>query len=262
MNRIQCGTGFGIASLGCLDFKKRTVAHYARSRRAYLNATCCVFFVFLFLFVPLQGLVAIEEVAIGNGFLWSVFFVEEHGLDQFVHTIRHLLFIHDHLAVFQEREGGRMADSVLLVSIGVESDKDRVSVAHVFVEIHHALLLTDIVGMTELINLNDDDMRPEVNEDVGAVTGTTPIYGLVAAHRERVLEVRTERIHHIVFFEAEATGDGIVRVEDTVTAETVGFPAGFARQIHILTITTSILWCTYGTLEFTFTVKASLTTLT
>jgi hypothetical protein len=182
-------------------------------------------------------LIAIEEVAVGNGFVGSVLFVEERGLNQFIHAISHFVIVHGHLAVFQERKGGRMTNSALLVSIGVESDKDRVSVAHVFVEIHHALLFAYIVGMTELIYLNDDDMRTEVDEDVGAIASTTSIDGFVASHRKGILEVRTECVHYVMFFETEATGDGIIGMEDTVTAETVGFPAGLA-DVDVLTVLT------------------------
>ena len=117
-------------------------------------------------------------------------------------------------------------NTFLLVSIRVKPNKDSVPVAHIFIEIHHALLFAYVIGMAELVHLNDHDMRTEVNEDIRSVTGTSAIDGLVTSHGDRILEVSTECVYNVVFFDAEAAGDGIVRMEDTVTAEAIRFPAG------------------------------------
>jgi hypothetical protein len=92
--------------------------------------------------------------------------------------------------------------------------------------------------VTELVNLHNKDMRAKINEDIRAVAGTTAFYRLVTAEGERILEVGLERVHHVVLFEAETTGDGIVGVEDAVTAETVGLPAGFGGDGDVATVLT------------------------
>ena len=74
-----------------------------------------------------------------------------------------------------------MMNTIKMIPIGVESDKYGISVAHVFVEVHHAFLFTDIVGVTKLVNFHDNDMRTKVNEDIGAVASTAAFYRLVAS---------------------------------------------------------------------------------
>lgn len=80
-------------------------------------------------------------------------------------------------------------------------------------------------------------MRTEIDEDIGAIAGTTPFYALVTAEGECILEVRLECVHHVVLFETEPAGDGIIRMEDAVTAETVGLPAGMCDR-YVVTVTT------------------------
>ncbi len=90
--------------------------------------------------------------------------------------------------------------------------------------------------MTELVDFHDEDMRAEIDEDIRTVAGTTVLYRLVTSEGKGILKVGLERIHPVVHFEAEAAGDGVVGVEDAVTAETVGLPAGGIGYIYVLTV--------------------------
>ena len=66
-----------------------------------------------------------------------------------------------------------------MIAVGIESDKDGISVAHVFIEVYHTFLFAHIVGMAELINFHNDNVRTKVNKDVGTITSTTAIYRLI-----------------------------------------------------------------------------------
>lgn len=191
--------------------------------------------VVLVLVIPFQGLVTIEEIEGSQGFFRSMVFIKEDGLDQFIHTVAHFIGIHRHVPILLEDEGTRIADTILMVAIGIEPQEDRVSVTHILIQLHHALLLTHVVHMTELIHLHDDNVGAKVDENVRAIAGTASLDGLVAAEGEGVLKMGAECVHHVVLFEAEATGDGVVGMEDAVAAETVGFPAGLA-DVDVLTV--------------------------
>ena len=162
-------------------------------------------------------------------------FIKEDGLDQFIHTVAHFIGIHGHVPIVLDDEGARVADTILMVAIRIKPKEDRVSVTHVLVQVHHALLLTHVVHMTELVHFHDDNVGAEIDKNIGTVAGTSALDGLVAAEGEGVLEMGAERIHDVVFFEAEAAGDGVVGMEDAVAAEAVGFPAGLA-DVDILAV--------------------------
>lgn len=152
----------------------------------------------------------------------------EHGLDQFIHTVTHFIGIHGHVPIVLDDEGARIADTVLMVAIGIKLQEDRVSVTHILIQVHHALLLTHVVHVAELVHLHDDNVGAEINKNIGTVAGTSALDGLVPAEGNRILEMGAKRIYHVVLLEAEAAGDGVVGVEDAVTAEAVGLPAGLA----------------------------------
>lgn len=175
-------------------------------------------------------------------------FIKEDGLDQFIHTVTHFIGIHGHVPIVLDDEGARIADTVLMVAIGIKPQEDRVSVTHILIQLHHALLLTHVVHVAELVHLHDDNVGAEIDKNIGAIAGTASLDGLVAAEGNRILEMGAERIHYVVLLETEATGDGVVGVEDAVAAEAVGLPAGGVGHVYILTVMTSILWCTEGTL--------------
>jgi hypothetical protein len=101
--------------------------------------------------------------------------------------------------------------------------------------------------MTELVDFHDEDMGAEIDEDVRTVAGTAVLYRLVAAEGEGILEVGLERVHHVVLFEAEAAGDGVVGVEDAVAAETVGLPAGFGGDGDVAAVLAGDVRITEGT---------------
>lgn len=191
----------------------------------------------ILLAVPFQSLIAIEEIVIQDGLIGNIVFVEENGLNEFIHALLHFLFVHRHLARIMDRKGGRVSNPVELVSIGVEAEEDRRTRSEIGIEVHHTLLFAHIMGVTELVDFHDEDMGAEIDEDIGTVAGTAALYRLVAAEGKSILEVGLERVHHVVLFEAEAARDGVVGMEDAVTAETVGLPAGSAN-IDILAILT------------------------
>lgn len=89
--------------------------------------------------------------------------------------------------------------------------------------------------MAELIYFYDDDVGAEIQENIRSVAGTAPLDGFVAAEGDSVLEVLAECVYHVVFFETEAAGDRVIGVEDTVTAEAVGLPAG-AGDVDVPTV--------------------------
>jgi hypothetical protein len=194
------------------------------------------FFVSIVLTFPFQSLIAIEEIMIQNGLIGNIVFVEENGLNEFIHALFHFLFVHRHLARIMDRKGSRVSNPIEVVSIWIEAEKDRRARSEIRIEVHHTLLFAHIVGVTELVDFHDEDMGAEIDEDIRAVAGTAAFYRLVAAKGEGILEVGLERVHHVMLFEAEAAGDGVVGVEDAVTAETMGLPAGGIGYIYVLTV--------------------------
>jgi hypothetical protein len=141
-----------------------------------------------------------------------------------------------------------MTNTIEVVSVGIEAEKDSGTGTEVGIEVYHAFLFAHIIGMTKLVNFHDEEMRAEINEDIWTVAGTTSLHGLVTAEGEGILEMCLERIHDVVLFETETTGNGVIGMEDAVTAETVGLPARFGGDHDIATVLAGDFWVTDDTI--------------
>jgi len=87
-------------------------------------------------------------------------------------------------------------------------------------------------------------MWPEINQDIGTITGTTTINTTVMGHREGIAEIRTERIHDIVLFQAITACAGLIGMKNTVASEAIGITVGFISDENVFTVLTGGVWRT------------------
>lgn len=80
-------------------------------------------------------------------------------------------------------------DSIEFVSIWIETEKDCVPSTQIRIDVHHSLLFTCVIGMTEFIDLNDDTMRSIINKNIGAIMRTASVDAFITLERNRILEV-------------------------------------------------------------------------
>ena len=91
--------------------------------------------------------------------------------------------------------------------------------------------------MAILVNLNHDTVRSKVHADVWTAFGTTAFHGFIENECDVLAKDGLNRIGNIVFFEAIASWNLLVWMENTVAGEAVRFIARVA-DIDELTVLT------------------------